>query len=73
MGIIRRNSRILHFITFIPNGLFLFHSVDRSISNIRGAWLVFIITMLYRICAFNATSIDPDQTPRSAASDLGLH
>ena len=22
---------------------------------------------------FNANSVDPDQTPRSAASDLGLH
>ena len=25
------------------------------------------------IPAFNANSVNPDQTPRSAASDLGLH
>ena len=25
------------------------------------------------ITVFNANSVDPDQTPRSAASDLGLH
>ena len=25
------------------------------------------------IPVFNANSVDPDQTPRSAASDLGLH
>ena len=32
--------------------------------------------MAYRICNYNvlyANSIDPDQTPRSVASDLGLH
>ena len=34
---------------------------------------VFIIAMLYRIFVLNANSVDPDQTPRSRASDKGLH
>ena len=29
--------------------------------------------MLYRNSVFNAKSVDPDQTPRSAASDQDLH
>ena len=29
--------------------------------------------MFYRIFVFNLNSEDPDQTPRTAASDLGLH
>ena len=29
--------------------------------------------MFYRFSLLNANSVDPDQTPRSAASDLGLH
>ena len=58
----------------MPIGLFYLHSSDMSMSNIRGVWLVvfFIITCLKKT-AFNANSVDPDQTPRSAASDLGLH
>ena len=52
----------------MPNGLFYLHSSDRSISNIRGIWLVFIISS----SVFNA-SVDPDQTQHFAASDLGLH
>ena len=46
-----------------------------SISNIRCVWLVFITSLSYivEISECNANSADPDQTPRSAASDLGLH
>ena len=33
---------------FMPNGLLCLHSLDRSISNIRGVMLVYIITMFYR-------------------------
>ena len=29
--------------------------------------------MFYSILVVNANSVDPDQTPRSVASDLGLH
>ena len=35
--------------------------------------MVFTIAMLYKSSVFNANSVEPDQTPRSAASDLGLH
>ena len=57
----------------MPNRLFYLHSSDPSISNIRGVWLVFIITIFYKNSVLNANSVDPGQTPRSAASDLGLH
>ena len=39
----------------------------------RGVWLVFNIAMFIEILVFDANSVDPDQTPRSAVSDLGLH
>ena len=42
-------------------------SFDRSVYYIRGVWLVFTISEL------NANSVDPEQTLRSAAYDLGLH
>ena len=35
------------FNPFMPNGFFYNHSLDWSISNIRGVWLVFIIAMFY--------------------------
>ena len=41
-----------------------------------GVWLVFIVSLLFfflKIYKFSTKSVDPDQTPRSAASDLGLH
>ena len=56
-------------------GLFFLNSLDRSIFKTNVDWLVFMITMFsmigFLVC--NANSTDPDQTPRSAASDLGLH
>ena len=56
----------------MPNGLFYINSLDRSISNIRGVWLISIITIFDRNSCIKC-SVNPDQTPRSAASDLGLH
>ena len=49
-----------------------------SFSNIRGVWLVFFLFLLLfsyfvEIFELNANIVDPDQTPRSAASDQGLH
>ena len=32
-----------------------------------------LIRAFVEISKFNANSVDPDQTPRSVASDLGLH
>ena len=57
----------------MPNGLLYLHSLDRSISNIRGVWLVLLLACFIEIHVFNANSVDPDQTPHIAASDLGLH
>ena len=33
----------------------------------------FILTIIIELIVLNTNSTDPDQTPRSAASDLGLH
>ena len=57
----------------MPSGLFYLESLDRSISNRRCAWTVFIITLFYRFPIFNANSVDPDQTPHSVASDQDIH
>ena len=47
-----------------PSELFYLNSLDRSISRIRGVYLVFIIIMfcIISISEFNASSVDPDQT-----------
>ena len=60
------------FNPFMLNGLFYLNSLGRSIFHIRGVWLVFIIIMFCRN-ELNANSVDPDQTPHSVASDLGLY
>ena len=56
----------------MPSGLFYLNSLDGFIFNRRVVWLVFIGNMFSRNSYFNANSVDPDQTPRYAASDLGL-
>ena len=35
-------------------------------------WFLLLLCFI-DISVFNASSVDPDQTPHSAASDLGLH
>ena len=44
-------------------------------SNRRGVWSVLIITVINKkkSCFVYAKSVGPDQMPRSAVSDLGLH
>ena len=44
----RYTSSVCKFNPFMPSGLFYLTSLDRFISNIGGAWLVFIITMSER-------------------------
>ena len=39
----------------------------------KGCLVSFNLTIFIEPPIFNANSVDPDQTPRSAASDLGLH
>ena len=57
----------------MPNGFFYHNSLRWSISNRKGVWLTFISPCFIEIPVFNANSLDPDQMPHSAASDLGLH
>ena len=57
----------------MPNGIFCLKSFDRSISNRRGSGYFLLSPSFIEIPLFYANSVDPDQTPRSAASDLGLH
>ena len=57
----------------MPSGLVYLNSLDRSISNRGAVWLVFIIIMFIEIPVLKTNGTDPDQTPRSAASDMGLH
>ena len=57
----------------MSSGFCYFNALDRSFSNRRGVWLVCIFIILIPISVFNANNVDPDQTPHSAASDLGLH
>ena len=61
------------FNAYMQSGLFYLSSLDRSIFNIRGVWIVLLITMFNIISVSNANSEDPDQTPHSVSSDLGLH
>ena len=56
----------------MPNELFYLNSLDRPISYIRGVWLDLLLSRFVEISERNANSVDPDQTPRSAASNLGL-
>ena len=62
-----------YFNPFMPNEIFYLRFFDRSISNRRDVWLVLLLLCFIGIPVFNANSLDPDQTPRSAASDLGLN
>ena len=52
-------------------GLFYLKSLDRAITNRRGVQL--LLPCFIEMPIFNANSVDPDQTPHSVASDLGLH
>ena len=60
---------------FMPNGPFYFNALDRSISKRKGLWsgFFFILPRFIEMHVFNANSVDHDQTPHIAASDLGLH
>ena len=57
----------------MPNGLSYLYPLCQAISNKNDARSVFIIIMFYKNPVINASNADPDQTPHSAASDLGLH
>ena len=56
---------------FTPSKLFHLRSFDRSISNRRVVWLVLSFPCFVETPVFNVNTVDSDQTPRLAASDLG--
>ena len=56
----------------MPNGLFYLNSLDKPISYIWGVWLVLLLSCYVEISELHVNSVGPDQTPSSAASDLGL-
>ena len=58
---------------FVRNGLSYLNALDGSDSSRRDVWLFLVLQCFTEISVFNANSVDPDQTPHSAASDLGLH
>ena len=57
----------------MPSGFFYLYSFNWSIFTIGDIWLVLLLQCFREIPVLNANSVVPDQTPRSAASDLGLH
>ena len=57
----------------MSNGLLYRYSSDQFISHIRGVWLSLLLPRFIEIPVIYANSEEPDQTPRFAASDLGLH
>ena len=57
----------------LPSGPVHHYHLDESIFNIRGVWCSFSFLFCFKKIFLLANSEDPDQTPRSVASDLGLH
>ena len=55
---------------FMPSRFFYFNSLDKYISYIRIVWIVLPLSCFIEISELNSNSVDPDQTPRSVASDL---
>ena len=59
---------------FMPSGLFYHNTLDQYISKKIGVWVFLLLPcFIKKNPVLNGNSADPDQTPRSAASDLGLH
>ena len=57
--------------TFTPIRLVYPSQLDKSVSNFWG--VLFISLFFTDISLLKANSADPDKTPHSAASDLGVH
>ena len=69
-----KKSPYLTLNPFKPSGLFYLNSLDRYISCIRVSGYFFLLLSCFvEISEFNSHSVDPDQTPRSVASDPDLH
>ena len=49
-------------------------SISVFLDNLKGVSFVFLISFIIEdIYTLNANNVDPDQTPRSVTSDLGLY
>ena len=68
----RNAKRKLHN-PFMQRGFFYLISLDRAISSNGVSSKFLLLPWFTEILVLNANSVVPDQTPRSAASDLGLH
>ena len=55
------------------SGFFYLNSLDRFISSERVSSKFLLLPWFTEIHTLNANSVDPDQMPHSAASDLGLY
>ena len=53
---------------FMLSGIFYLNTLDQSISNLRGIWSFFIITMFYRNSCINANMVDPNQMLHSVST-----
>ena len=73
-GLCMHKSKLEVINPFMPSGLFCLNSSDRSISYLRGVVVSFLsLSFFVEISELHVNSVEPDQTPHSAASDLGLH
>ena len=64
------NQNIVWLNLFALNGFFHLRSWTDPVGIQRGVKDTAFFCVL---CSLMVNSVDPDQTPRSAASDLGLH
>ena len=67
-----RGNKGEHINPFLPSRLSYLNFSDKSICSKRGIWVVLLLPCFIEIPVLNANRVDPDQTPHSAALDLGL-
>ena len=61
------------FNPYLPSELVHPYQLDKSISKFMGVRCIFSFLYYFEYKFMQANSEDPDQTPRSAASNLGLY
>ena len=57
----------------MPSGVVHPFKLDLSIFSFMDVWYIFSFLMHFEQKLLYANNVDPDQTPRSVASELGLH
>ena len=58
---------------FISSGLFCLNSLDRSFPVEECLVSFLLLPCFTDVLVFNVNNVNTDRTPRSAASELGLH